>query len=95
MPFLSTLLLRILKVAPRPGDGLGLMSITIRAPYAYLEEELRRAFQGQENVKVIVDRRHTERRTSRQPVPLEPRLERRRTDRRRPREELVEVVLWG
>ena len=65
------------------------MKILIRRPYAYLEKELRTAFDGQEDVKVIVDRRYRERRESSQPVALE----RRRADRRRPKEELVEVLL--
>ena len=65
------------------------MSIVIRQPYAHLEKELRRAFKGQEDVKVIVDKRNGERRTSRQPLELE----RRRADRRTPKEELVEVVI--
>ena len=63
--------------------------MTIRRPYAHLEAELRRAFEGEENVKVIVDRRYRERRMSRQSVPAE----RRRGDRRTPKEELVEVVM--
>jgi hypothetical protein len=61
----------------------------MRRPYAYLKKELCSTFEGQEDVKVIVDRRHGERRTRTQPVESE----RRRTDQRRPKEELVEVSL--
>ena len=65
------------------------MSIIIHRPYALLEEELNRAFKGQEDVKVIVDKRNGERRASRQLVELD----RRRAGRRIPKEELVEVVI--
>ena len=66
-----------------------MMSIIIHRPYAHLEKELRRAFKGQEDVKVTVDKRNGERRTSPQPVAAD----RRRADRRTPKEELVEVVI--
>jgi len=84
-------LLRIAKGTNPPQGGPGMMSIIIHRPYAHLEEELNRAFKAQEDVKVTVDKRNGERRTSRQPVELD----RRRADRRTPKEELVEVVLPG
>jgi hypothetical protein len=65
------------------------MTIIIRPRYSALGEELRRAFQGQEDVQVIVDRRAGERRTSRHPVTVERRL----AERRRAMDELVEVVI--
>lgn len=68
------------------------MLVIINHPYVYLEEEFKAAFAGQADVKVIVNRRHGERRTSGQP-PVE--VERRRSDRRTPKEELVEVVISG
>lgn len=89
MEFLPRFLLRILRANPRPGGSRVMVYILIPQPYAYLEEELRRAFQGQENVKVIVDRRYGGRRTSRQVVAAE----RRGADRRKPKEELAEVVI--
>ncbi len=48
-----------------------------------------RACEGQEDIRVLVDRRSGERRTSRQPVGLE----RRRAERRRSKAEVVEVVI--
>jgi len=75
--------------ATSPQPGAGMMSIIIRRPYAYLEKELSSTFEGQEDVKMIVDRRYDEWRTRTQPVELE----RRRADRRRPKEELVEISL--
>ncbi len=89
MSSLPEFLLRMTKATNPPEQGSGMMSIIIHRPYAFLEEELNRAFKGQEEVKVIVDKRNGERRTSPQPVAAD----RRRTDRRTPKEELVEVVL--
>ena len=89
MSSLPGLLLRIARATNPPGQGAGMMSIIIRRPYAHLEEELCRAFEGQEDVKVIVDKRHGERRTSQEPVATE----HRQADRRSPREELVEVLI--
>ncbi len=83
-------LMKIAKATDSREEGPGMMSIIIRRPYAYLDKELYSTFEGEEDVKVLVDRRHSERRRTRtQPVELE----RRRTDRRRPKEELVEVSL--
>jgi hypothetical protein len=70
-------------------QGTAMMSIVIRRPYAFLEKEMRSTFEGQEDVKVIVDRRYTERRRSQQPIGSE----RRRADRRNERRELVGLVL--
>lgn len=89
MEFLPAFLIRILGAAPGLAGNPGGVYLIIRQPHAYLEEGLRQAFEGHEDIKVIVDRRSGERRTSREPVALE----RRRTDRRRPREELLEVVI--
>jgi hypothetical protein len=49
--------------------GAGAISIIIQRPYGYLEEELRGTFDGQEDIKVIVDRRLGERRTRLQSRP--------------------------
>ena len=61
----------------------------ILRPHADLQEELHKTFKGEKDVKVIVDRRYGERRTSRKPVVKE----RRRSDQRRTKEQLVEVVI--
>jgi hypothetical protein len=89
MRFLPGFLMKIAKATSPPEPGDGMMSIIMRRPYAYLKKELCSTFEGQEDVKVIVDRRYGERRTRTQPVESE----RRRTDQRRPKEELVEVSL--
>ena len=81
-------LLRIANATNRT-EQLGMMSIIIHPSYAYLEEELCKTFEGQEDVQVIVNRRRVDRRVSREPVAID----RRRADRRNPTEELVDVVI--
>ena len=80
--------MRIVKKAYMSEEGAGIMTVVIMRPYAHLEKELHSAFKGQENVKVILDRRYGERRKERQAVATE----RRMAGRRRPKEELIEVV---
>jgi hypothetical protein len=90
MSVLPGFLLTIAKAAPSPEKKENrTMSIIIRRPYAFLEKELRSVFKGQEDVTVIVDRRYTERRRKVEPAPLE----RRRADRRRSKEQLLEVLV--
>jgi len=86
---LPGLLLKILRVNPGLGEHREMTYIVIRPPYAYLEEELRRPFGDQEDVSIMVDKRYGERRLTQQT----PAAERRRTDRRRVKEQLLEVVL--
>ena len=80
--------MKIAKKAHMPEEGAGIMTVVIMRPYAHLEKELRSAFMGQEDVKVILDRRCGERRKERQATATE----RRMAGRRRPKEELIEVV---
>ena len=79
----------IVKATVLPAQADGEMSIIIQRPYAFLEKELKSAFKGQKDVRVIVNGRYGERREKIQTTTQE----RRRTDRRRPKEELVEVLL--
>ncbi len=65
------------------------MTIVVMRPYAHIEKELRNAFKGEEDVKVIVDKRNGERRKNTKAVGAE----RRKDDRRRPKEELAEVAI--
>lgn len=90
MSSLPRFLLRIARATNPPERGTGMMSIIIRRPYAHLEQELCRAFEGQEDVKVIVDRRYDERRTSQQPVAME----RRQADRRSVRDCNLFLILF-
>lgn len=89
MSFSPEFLMRISKPVLSPEEGAGTMYIVIRRPYAHLEKELRSAFNGHEDVKIILDSRCEERRKERQPV----KLERRQLNQRRTKEELVEVVI--
>ena len=70
------------------GDGIKSI-IVIRQPYAHLENELRNVFKGQDDVKVILDKRHGERRKESKAVAAD----RRKSDQRTPKEDLVEVVI--
>src|SRR5262249_17797454 len=79
----------ILVSTVRSNPGHGTMYIIVKRAHAYLEETLRRAFEGQENVQVMVDRRRGERRKTAGSVAVE----RRQADRRRPREHLAEVIV--
>ncbi len=89
MNFLPKFLLRIAKTVPTPEEGAGIMSIIIQRPYAQLEKELRSVFKGEKDVKIIVDRRFGERRTSQQAVEVE----RRHAEQRQPKEELIKAVI--
>ena len=90
MASLPDFLLSIAKAAVPPEKRPGSMCIIIKRPYNHLEDELRKAFEGQEEVKIIVDRRYDERRVNQQPVSED----RRRADRRKKKEPLVEAVIF-
>ncbi len=86
---LPGLLLKILGANPGLGENREMTYIVIRPPYAYLEDELRRPFADQRDVTIMVDKRFGERRLTREA----PATDRRRADRRRLKEELLEVVI--
>ncbi len=89
MSFLPKFLLKIAKAVPTSEEKAGIMSIIIQRPYFQLEMELHSVFKGEKDVKIIVDRRFDERRTSQQAIEVE----RRHADQRQPKEELVEVII--
>ena len=89
MSYLPKFRLKISKSAHLSEGGPGITSIIIMRPYAHLERELRNTFKEEDDVKVILDKRYEERRTSQQAVEVE----RRHADQRQPKEELVEVVI--
>jgi len=89
MSFLPKFLFKIVKAVPTSEEKAGIMSIIIQRPYSHLEKELRSVFKGEKDVKIIVDRRFDQRRTSQQAVEVE----RRHADQRQPKEELVEVII--
>jgi hypothetical protein len=81
--------MRIAKKDSLPEESTGMMTIVVMRPYARLEKELRSSFKGEDDVKVILDKRYGERRKRLQAVTKE----HRKDDRRRPKEELVEVAI--
>jgi len=89
MSYLPKFRLKISKSAHLSEGEPGITSIIIMRPYAHLERELRNTFKEEDDVKVILDKRYEERRKKEQAVATE----HRKTSRRRPKEELVEVVI--
>ena len=89
MSFPPKITMSIAKKAQLSEEEAGIMTIVVHRAYSHLERELRRAFKGQEDVKVILDRRQGERRKKRKAVGAE----RRKADRRHSKEDIVEVVV--
>ncbi len=82
-------LLRVLKSGSFSKEGVGQMNIVVPQAYAHLVSELRRVFKGQGDVNIKVDDRQGERRERRGSFSDE----RRRAERRRTREILVEAIV--
>ena len=82
---------RMLSVTESLSHNPGRMLLIVRRPYAQLEERLRRAFEGRDDIVVIPDRRRSDRRTSARPI----QDERRRAERRSRKEEVLDVVIEG
>ena len=89
MSIFPSFIMTIIKATALPAQADGMMSIIIQRPYAFLEKELKSAFKGQKDVRVLVNGRYGDRREKTQSTTTE----RRREDRRRPKEELVQVLL--
>lgn len=69
----------------------GKVLIVVPRPRAYLADLLAKAFEAREDVEIITDRRYGDRRTRQLPFPVE----RRRGERRRLRQQVIEVVIGG
>ena len=89
--FIPAFVLRMLSVTEGLRHNPGRLLLIVRRPYAQLEDRLRRAFEGRDDIVVIADRRRGERRASARPV----QDERRRAERRSRKEEILEVVIEG
>lgn len=74
-----------------PGGNPGAVYIIVPRSRAYLADLIRKAFEGREDAKILVDRRYGERRTQQRPIVVE----RRRGERRRSKEQVIEVVIGG
>jgi hypothetical protein len=88
IPAFVVRMLRLTKGLPH---NPGRMLLIVRRQYAQLEDRLRRAFEGRDDIVVIADRRRGDRRASTRPV----QGERRRAERRSRKEEILEVVIEG
>ena len=81
--------IRIAGETHTPEERPGIMTIVIFQPYAHLVKELKNAFKGKEDVKVILDRRNEERRKKDETVEKE----QRRADRRKLKQGIAEVTI--
>ena len=86
---LPDFLIRVLKPTSEMEDINGYTKIIIRRPYASLEDELQSVFKGQKDVLVKVDSRYGERRTHTRTVSSD----RRETNRRRSKNEIIQLIL--
>jgi hypothetical protein len=89
MNYIDGVVLNILKATFFSKEAPIQMSIIVRQTYAYLETDLKEVFQNQEDVKVIIDRRYGRRRMKNEPFIVEHRI----SDRRKPKEPLIDVVI--
>ena len=89
--FIPAFLMTVLGLTEGGRHNPGKMRLIVRRPYTYLENRIRQAFSGHDDVEVILDRRRGERRVR----DRAPRDERRRDARRKTREEILEVVIEG
>ena len=86
--------LRIAETIGEPATSSAKMLLVLMRPYAHLEGEMRREFDGQDDVEVIVDRRFGERRIGERRKGGPPLAsERRQIDRRREKEEVLHIIL--
>ena len=86
---MSEFKIRIARENHMPEEKSGNMTIVIFQPYVHLKRELLNAFKGQEDVKIILDRRYGERRKTQKVV----QRERRQGDRRKSKQEIAEVAI--
>jgi hypothetical protein len=87
----STFVVRVFTMTEGLKHNPGRMLLIVRRPYAHLEDQLRRAFEGRDDVVVIHDRRRGARRRSAGAA----REERRQAERRSSQEDVLEVVIEG
>jgi len=86
--------LRIAEAIGEPATDGAKMLLVLMKPYAHLEGELRKEFDGQDDVEVFVDRRFGERRVGERRKGGPPvASERRQADRRREKEEVLHIIL--
>ncbi|MBC2717807.1 MAG: hypothetical protein HF978_21090 [Desulfobacteraceae bacterium] len=74
----GSFLLRILKSRMLSKESTEEMNILVRRPHSHLADDLRKVYEDQEQVNIIVDRRYGERRKKSTPVSFDYRVEDRR-----------------
>ena len=74
----GSFLLRIQKSKMLTKGSTEEMNILVRRPHSHLADDLRKVYENQENVNIIVDRRYRERRKESMPIDFDYRV----TDRR-------------
>jgi len=85
---IDAFMMRMLK-SPKPSTrAAGQTIVVVHRAFVSLIPDLLNVFKGDPDVQVIADRRSGERRTKKEPVSLD----RRRTERRERKAELLEVV---
>ena len=89
MSFQIRFLLSIDKAFRSVEQGPEVFSVVIQRPFSHLEEEFRNMFDDHSDVRVIMVNRDGDRRVKQRTVDQD----RRRADRRRPQEEMLEVVM--
>ena len=89
MPVAPDLTMKLTKSIGSQNAEAGDMVIILQRPYAHLEAEMRRTFNNGNNARVIIDRRMGERRGPTKDM----RDDRRRSDRRATKDQLLEVVI--
>ena len=85
---IDAFIMRMLKSLKPSTRSAGETIVVVHGPFASLIPDLLNVFKGDRDVQVIADRRSGERRTKNEPVSLD----RRRTERRERKAELLEVV---
>lgn len=88
---MDSLIMSLVAPVSNPGhsENPGKVCIIVPRTRAYLADLLVKAFEGREDVEIIVDKRYGERRTRKVIVAVE----RRWAERRRTKEEVIEVVI--
>lgn len=85
----SGLIMKVTKsFNPQPGAG-DITYVVVRRPFGHLFKEMERIFEKEQNVRVILDARNGDRRKQPKAVARD----RRRKNRRAPREEMVEIIV--
>lgn len=79
----GSFLLRIQKPKMLMNESTAEMNILVRRPHSHLADDLRKVYEGQEQVNIIVDRRYGDRRNESTPVRFDCRVSERRNQNER------------